>query len=568
MVKTINFECNELVMKRNVLIIVTLLSLVLSTRAFTGTSEGFSDYLDCLGCHNGIEGAGKGHGFLCGRCHLPNFEGRKLARHEAIIRNPASPKWQLVVCGSCHRSEVENVRKSLHGTLAGVVNQTRYLWGAQDSVRPPIYSANDALEQLPDGTPDLHSPAGLVDDLLRRKCLRCHISNPGSGARGLYRATGCASCHSIYNDDGLYTGNDSAINKSKHGYPEKHGLTKKIPTTQCLHCHNSNHVGTDYAGLFQSDFNLTYQEEVAIGNEPLYGTATIRLSPDVHFKAGLQCIDCHKKSEVMGDGTVSASMADAVKASCTECHRGFSSSQFAVRTVSHRIKQHSHLRCSACHAAWSYQDYGLSVLLTFEAAYKKWQYLACQGDPYLLDLFKRELGKRFPNPPRSPDFISGKNKPGMWLMAWRLRRWEYMPLGINNRGKISVLRPQYQYLVSAVDGTGNVFLDSVVPRRGDSGTIGWAFNPYSPHTISASGRSCDSCHGNRVAAGYGFLVLPDSDTFLTVPSRPADPLSRLFTKQEKEKLLLPSREYKRIILKNISIDKNCLKRTKSTEKCF
>ncbi len=534
-------------MKSKNAVVVVLLNILLSLATSGLARPERVNFLNCLSCHKGIESAGKRHSFRCTKCHLPDFFGQKLDSHKPIIRNPADPKWQLTVCIRCHRKEVENVNKSLHGTLAGVINQTRYLWGAQSHARPPLYSANKAIKQLPDDPPHPESSSGLVDDFLRRKCLQCHLSVPGANVKGLYRATGCAACHSLYNNDGLYRGNDAAIDKSKKGYPVKHGLTREIPTTQCLHCHNSNHVGSDYLGLFQSDFNITYQEVIATGSQPAYRTSYIQLSPDVHFRLGLRCTDCHEKEEIMGDGTTPGLIPDAIKTSCTKCHPGFSDPKFAMSGLSHRIKEHRRLRCSACHAAWSFQDYGLSVMLTLEPSYKKWKHLAYQGDPFLLGLFRKELLKPFPDLPYCPDLLTGENKPGMWILAWRFRRWEYMPLGVDSKGRITIMRPRYQYIVSYADRSGTTFLDGVLPQRGDATGIGWAFNPYSPHTISPAGRSCHSCHGNRIAAGYGFFAAPAFDTFLSVPSPPVDPRSRLFTKEEKEKLLRLSRKYRRYI---------------------
>ncbi len=520
-------------------IFILILQLVIAFSACVRANASGTNYLRCASCHQGIESPGKGHSFRCIKCHLPNFNGLELKSHKTIIRNPSSTRSQLVVCAKCHKEEVKNVQKSLHGTMAGMINQTRYLWGAQSSAWPPIYSINNILKKIPDRVPDINSPAGLVDDFLRRKCIRCHISIKGAHVNGLYRATGCAACHSVYDNDGLYKGKDMAISKTKPGYPRKHGLTANIPTYQCLHCHNGNHVGCDYSGLFQSDFNPIYQEPIATGKKPLYGTAHIHLSPDVHFKSGLKCIDCHGKRDVMGDGTTPGSMSDAVKISCTKCHPDFSSQRFSQLSFAHKIRQHEILRCSSCHAKWSFQDYGLSVILTLEPSYWKWKHLMYQGDPQVTYLFKKELLKKFPNSPTSFDLLTGKIMPGIWLAAWRFRRWEYMPLGIDSRGRIAILRPQYQYFVSTVDSGGLVHLDSAVPRRGDGKGPGWAFNPYSPHTIASVGRTCDSCHGSSIAAGFGIFATSDLDTLLTLPIKPADPRARLFTLEEKKKLFMP-----------------------------
>jgi hypothetical protein len=108
-------------------------------------------------------------------------------------------------------------------------------------------------------------PRMLVDDFLRRRCLRCHIHTADPGGRGLYRATGCAACHMLYGNDGRYQGSDQAIDRSKEGYPTKHEFTTLIPNTQCLHCH---------AQWSYQDYGLSViREDLLSGNKRYYLTA-------------------------------------------------------------------------------------------------------------------------------------------------------------------------------------------------------------------------------------------------------------------------------------------------------
>jgi len=194
----------------------------------------------------------------------------------------------------------------------------------------------------------------------------------------------------------------------------------------------------------------------------------------------------------------------------------------------------------------------LSVFRSGEARYKQWKNLVFQGDPYLIFFLTKQLEKPFPDPPLSPDWLTGKLEPDIWFMGWRFRRWEFMPLGVDQEGRISLLRPQFQYLISSVKKNGEVVLDSGIPIRGDKSGIGWAFNPYSPHTISPIGRNCDSCHQNSMAAGNGVFQGKGGDTLLTIPSRPADPRARLLNKEEKDKLLNPSWHYRELRFKAVS----------------
>ena len=533
------------------------------------------NYNECLNCHKGIESI-KSHDFDCRDCHIKE-KVPFLKTHDLIIRNPSDPIYVNTFCEKCHKEEINNVNNSLHATMAGIINQTRYLWGAQTAAFPPVYSANSALKPLPEPINSPKAPKDLVDDFLRKKCLRCHIGIAGFTKKGLYRASGCAACHVIYNNEGRYLGSDIAIDKNKKGYPQYHNFTKKIPNFQCLHCHNSNHVGADYEGLFEHDYHEAYRSPTCpLTPEPsdgrrvptniIYGMDYHHLAKDIHAEKGLLCIDCHSKTDVMGDGKLYGYELSVPMIKCSDCHGGFLKQRpnkslsnilykpvpdrqvqesgkfyfpskngnlyelktFSKDVISHSISNHRKLRCSACHAQWSFQDYGLSVIREDTPNYKKWKRLKLQADPYLENFFKN------PERPFSLDFLDGKTKRGVWFLGWRFRRWEFMPLGIEN-GKYAILRPKHQYLVSYINEKGEVILDSKKTN--------WTFMPYVPHTISPFGRSCEACHLNPVAAGLGIFKENSVDTKLTVPVLPCLPKMRLLTKQEQKKLLMPTRKY-------------------------
>ena len=537
------------------------------------------DYTDCLSCHKGIEPISPTHTFKCAVCHLrPEDNQRKaLTDHQEIVRNPSAPGNMKIFCIKCHAKEIKQVKNSLHSTMAGIINQTRYLWGAQKNAAPAIYGLSGPLKPLPQ--PDLslypESPAMLVDDFLRRRCLRCHIHTKGIESTGLYRGTGCAACHVIYNNDGRYRGTDQAIDRSKKGYPARHTFTKLIPNAQCLHCHNNNHVGADYEGLFEHDYNDSYRSPMVNGKlkGATYGLNQHHLARDIHAEKGLWCMDCHTRKDVMGDGHTYSYEMEVPKRSCTDCHGGFNNTapdlaNRAIRKVSdgflfisknhgkkhrlplfspnstgHRIQAHAKVRCSACHAQWSYQDYGMSVMREDVINDYKWWSLTAQGDPYLQKKLKKYVESPDTVYPVSMDRLSGKDTSGIWSVGWRFRRWEQMPLGVDHDGRYSILRPLYQYLVTYVDQAGNVPLDSIAPSRGDGTGKGWAFMPYVPHTTAPFGRACNACHQNRVAAGLGIQDEITIDNILTIPSPPAIEGMRLLNREEQRKLIKPTKKW-------------------------
>ena len=509
------------------------------------------DYSNCLRCHSGIESISVNHQFDCNACHLrpENRLENPLESHNAIVRNPSDPTQAKLFCGKCHAEEIKTVEMSLHATMAGIINQTRFLWGAQKAASPPIYSANNALKPLPESSSYPDQPQKLVDDFLRKKCLRCHISTAGAKDTGLYRASGCAACHMIYNNDGKYTGKDPCIDKTKPGYPATHTFTIRIPNFQCLHCHNQNHVGADYEGFFEHDYDRFYQSSVnqssvnqssvnqssVIGGSPsdrLYGINHHRLTKDIHAEKGLWCIDCHTKDDIMGNGNIYACQIKVPKQKCTDCHKGFDRT-----TLSHNYKWHGRVRCSTCHAQWSYQDYGFSVIRQDAGNLGRWRRLTVQGDPYLEKTIERHLKNQEHMLLASKDWLNGKQEPGIWCVGWRFRRWEFMPLGLDHNNKYTILRPLHQYLVSYVDRWENVVLDSIIPQRGDGSGKGWAFMPYVPHTISPVGRKCDACHLNRTAAGLGIFEEITTDTELVIPAPPAIDSMRLLSEKEQKNLM-------------------------------
>ena len=66
--------------------------------------------------------------------------------------------------------------------------------------------------------------------------------------------------------------------------------------------------------------------------------------PDVHFRKGMTCLDCHTAREIHGDGTAvnTYQQPGVLEVRCRKCHANIS------RSVSHTIHDDK-LDCSACH---------------------------------------------------------------------------------------------------------------------------------------------------------------------------------------------------------------------------
>ena len=342
---------------------------------------------------------------------------------------------------------------------------------------------------------------------------------------------GCAACHVPFADDGRYRGNDRSL-KGRVGYPWLHVFHGPITTGQCLHCHNGPRIGADYVGLFQHDFHRSYRTPLSGGTLPrqLYIMDHHRLKADVHHDRGLLCVDCHDAGDVMGRGKPVAAQKDAVAVRCRSCHTKDPS------IPAHAIPGMEKIHCLGCHAAWGFMDYGPSLVRDDRKDLTRWSPWRLQGDESVLDLFDvrgQFFGKK------DASFY------GPWLLGWRFRRWEYLTLGKDDKGRIVPFRPRYQYQISYVDNTGRVVLDNAVPTRGDGTGPGWAYMPYYPHTVQKRGRSCEACHGVPLAAGDGLWEGFGPDLALTKPSPPVYSSMRLLSESERQRLLLKSDAYRK-----------------------
>ncbi len=428
---------------------------------------------ECIHCHSGIEEMDENHRFECIYCHFPlNRGGDKGGIHLNVVKNPSDPNYWDVACGRCHQTEIGNLKKSLHFTLDGIIYQSLSLWGGQSEGEDLILG-------------------GLGRRFLEDNCTGCHISK-GSNEKGFYRSTGCAACHMEYGEEGRYEGGDKGLRSSKKVRARGHRFKRPIEDRSCLSCHRKNHVGSDYLGLFERDTTASFELSEFRGDK--YRDYH-RLREDVHHERGMRCTDCHKKSDVMGDGRSYSYALQDSKVRCNDCHKNLDS-------LPHIIPKHKRLHCTACHSQWVFGDFGLSVM--------------------------------------AKELSDGRAE---WRMGYRFRRWDWIPLGVDQQGFIRPLRPKYQYLISYIDSEGRVVLDSYVPQRKSSGEKGWGFLPYTPHNVQR-GRVCYSCHGNRMASGEGIEEELSFDTVLTRVDGVLSPHRKL-NKQEQEMLMKPSKEFER-----------------------
>lgn len=206
----------------------------------------------------------------------------------------------------------------------------------------------------------------------------------------------------------------------------------------CLKCHKGYFVGADYYGMAPREDHLRFKRG------PLHeGDNYLKMIPDVHKEAGLKCLSCHTMQSFL---TRRKAARD-----CLDCHVP------STQVLEHTIPRHSEMECYACHSAWASQEYGTFFI-------------------------------RFTRSPMTKSMFTVTSHQRDWARIAYLRTQDAPPLGINSRGKVSPIRPQFIVFFTDVMG------ESAVGPENRLLTATW--KAFFPHTIRRGTVMCDGCHTN------------------------------------------------------------------------
>ncbi|MGE4579731.1 MAG: selenite/tellurite reduction operon b-type cytochrome iron-sulfur cluster-binding subunit ExtO [Desulfuromonadales bacterium] len=296
------------------------------------------------------------------------------------------------------------------------------------------------------------------------RCADCH--EPGESAFVRDGARECADCHDGYQGifaqamttrsaekafvHGAFGGHDTDFFQKNcadchvsscadcHG-GDIHTLARPTSDT-CHRCHQGYFVGADFFGRAPRENHNRYQR-----GEIVDGQAYLKMRPDVHEEAGLSCGDCHSMQSLV-DGRLSAK-------GCTDCHEP------DPAIVEHRIAAHrEQLECTACHASWAPQEYGSFFL-------------------------------RLGDNPNREYFNLKQNPAAEYVQSAYLRQQNAPPLGLNGRGKISPIRPQFIAFYSDLRRKDD-------PNRVENALVAAQWKAFFPHTIRRGTATCEACHDN------------------------------------------------------------------------
>lgn len=272
----------------------------------------------CLSCHAELAVISPSHPietFGCVICH----GGQRLALDADLAHstmrggdNPSRLNVAEQSCGGeqCHsgeasaeRNHIQRVLTSIQVTYAGAIASIRYTFGAQPDLQAQfaVKAVRDfdrtksGISSLAEFDPKNENHPSIL--AFAENCLTCHIGAEPIQEQAYQRLTGCAACHTPTTGKNLEN-------------EEIHQLTTAIPYSQCNTCHNRGnydlrdmkfHPRSDHPADRMNDY---YQP----------------ISQFVRCEWTLDCIDCHTRQEIMGDGDLYSSQAEVQYVQCKTCH--------------------------------------------------------------------------------------------------------------------------------------------------------------------------------------------------------------------------------------------------------
>jgi len=148
------------------------------------------------------------------------------------------------------------------------------------------------------------------------------------------------------------------------------------------------------------------------------------------------------------------------------------------------------MECYACHADWAPQCYGCHVTVDYSKNKTDVDWIKtanARGQDGL-----------------SADYALGTNGlkgAGKVSETRSYLRWETPTLGINGEGRVSPMMPGCQVITTVIDKDGNTVVNNKIWNTSEGKGLDHA--AVQPHTAGRQARSCESCHNNPKALGYG-----------------------------------------------------------------
>jgi hypothetical protein len=446
----------------------------------------------CQRCHVGIRGRqkrGDYRGMGCSSCHIPYsndgyYEGNdptipkdepgRLLIHQMQGTRKAHNGIPTESCNSCH-----NRGKRIGVTYQGLME---FPYGSpfNDDGDPqtPLHTKKylwikDDLHHQQESRPD-NPEGGML-------CQDCHTSIDIHGDGNIFGTTlaqveiECADCHGTPDKYPweLPLGYQEEFEKPLSGEPR--GLTDQLLPFQT------------FATVYDSeDGYLLTARGNPFGNVVLRGDKVV-----LHSATGVDLYVPLLKSINLNDTWKS----DAA--------------QVAMESVSTHLDK---LECYACHSDWAPQCYGCHVKTDYSGGNEATDWIQIGSTRFEDGQTIAEHPDKLEQAITSPGTVFGTSageSPGEVNESRSYLRWEEPILGINGEGRVTPLMPGCQVVKTVIGPDGEILLLNAIGTTAP-GTEGSAegqraidMAPVQPHTSTRNARTCESCHSDPKALGYG-----------------------------------------------------------------
>ena len=162
------------------------------------------------------------------------------------------------------------------------------------------------------------------------------------------------------------------------------------------------------------------------------------------------------------------------------------------------------MECYACHSDWAPQCYGCHVTVKYS--------VDKDGNPYVNTDWVatgNTHGENGLTAEADPN-VGAIKSPGKAFETRSYLRWENPILGINGEGRVTPLIPGCQVIFTVIGPDGETLTHNEIGRTepgveggGEEGQRGMDMAPAQPHTSGRQARTCESCHSDPKALGYG-----------------------------------------------------------------
>ncbi len=478
----------------------------------------------CLVCHQGVTGLSRSHDpatIGCASCHLGNvFSLDAATAHAGMLVVPGNLADAAQTCGgACHPSIVPRVERSLMTSNAGIVAVDRRSWNDERAGAGPAHIAT-----LGFSTADTH---------LRQLCASCHLgaakTEPwpiGEESRG----GGCTACHVAYSAAAREALDVYRAGRSRGttvAPPAVHpNIALPTDNTPCFGCHSrSGRISLSYDGWHEVD-PMAPADGGRSRRRLDDGRDVVQVSPDAHATKGLLCIDCHTARDVMGDGVRHRRQLDQAHVACTDCH-----AVGTLRTIQPSRADEEARRIATLRRLPTGD--GPLLLATPGDAFVN-AFLQQDGTPRLVR--KKDAQPLELRPPAAAcrDGVHGRvscigchtawaprcptchtafdpGRDGYDELAERATAGEWIESGGNYTAVPPTLGLRWVGSGPARNETYEPFVPGMIatldprkaPRASGSAIVRRWYSRTFSHTVTRAGRTCQSCHNDPVALGYG-----------------------------------------------------------------